>query len=179
MQILGNWRSVLWLLAAATVITIYLSVVFLTTLGTEDWRECFNAGGALRHRLAVQYYPWMKYREEFVWGLAAALPVALSLGLLRSPWLGLICWVVLLPVIKAVLGDFYLMLNEWLTGQVVTAQAGYHHCDRKGYDGADIMRYWLYVSSFIITIAAVTIAARRRRRSRPSGNGDSMTGSPA
>ena len=178
MQILGNWRSVLWLLAAATAIAIYLSVVFLTTLGADDWRDCFGASSR-PHRLAIQYYSWTMHREEFAWGLAAAIPVALCLALLRSPWLGLICWVLLLPLVKTMLGDFSLMLGEWLNGDVVTAQGGYHHCDRKGHDKADIMRYWLYVSSFIITISAVSIAARPRRKSRPGDDGDSMKESAA
>jgi hypothetical protein len=61
------------------------------------------------------------------------------------------------PLIWIVVGDFYLMLGELFNGETVTAQGGYHHCDRKGYDSADFIRIWMYVSSFIIGLVALPL----------------------
>lgn len=160
-------QSRLWLVAALFVVVIHLSVTFLTTLAAEDWRQCFDAADrSLPHRYAVREYPWAKYMAFFVWSLASAAPAVIGLALLQSRAIALLCAVLLAPLIWIVVGDFSLMLGELVRGEAVTAQGGYHHCDRKGYT-ADFIRIWMYVASVIIGLVVLAIwFARRSKQQR-------------
>jgi hypothetical protein len=56
--------------------------------------------------------------------------------------------------------------GELFSGATVTAQGGWHHCDRKGYDVAEISRFWIYISSSIIGLATLTLWLVRCSRQR-------------
>ena len=152
-------QSRLWLFASLFVVVIHLSVTFLTTLAAEDWRRCFDAAGvqSLPHRYPVGEYPWAKYMTYFFWGLASAAPAAIGLAQLRSRAIAVLCAILLAPLIWTVVGDYFLMLGELFSGETITAQGGYHHCDRKGYVSADVIRIWMYVSSSIIGLAVLVL----------------------
>lgn len=161
-------HSRLWLVAALAVVAIHLSVTFLTTLAAEDWRQCFDASGVTSrpYRYPVRDYPWTKYMTYFIWSIASAAPAMIGLALLRSQAIAILCAALLAPLIWSVLGDYSLMLGELFSGATVTAQGGWHHCDRKGYDVAEISRFWIYISSSIIGLATLTLWLVRCSRQR-------------
>lgn len=158
-------QSRLWIMSALLVVAIYASVTFLTTLATEDWRQCFEAGGSLAHRYPVREYPWAKHFGYFLWSLASATPAVIGLAVLRSRTVALLCAILLAPSIWTVLRDFSLMIGELVSGATVTAQDGYHHCDRKGYVSADLIRIWLYFAGAIVGVAAIAVWIDRKMRS--------------
>ena len=114
-------------------------------------------------RSPVHDYPWRTYQGLFAWSVASAVPGVAALVLLRSPYLAIVCFGMLAPLIKDTALDFYQMAGEHLRGEVVTAQGGYHDCDRKGHNG-DLGRFWLYLTCLVVALSTAGQLWIQRRR---------------
>jgi hypothetical protein len=158
-----NWP---WRFVATVVLVTYFAVTFLGTLAVEDWRQCMAAAGSyLRaHNFPVRDYEWRKHWAEFAWALIIASPGVGGIVGFRS-WGYATAWLVLLgPVIFIVGSDGYLMLGELKRGEVVTAQNGYHHCDRKFVE--DWSSLWLNIVSIVMSFVFVGMLVCRRAHQR-------------
>lgn len=164
-----------WIAGALLVLFTHLSTTFLTTLAQADWRECFDtyAVGVPRpHKYAVARH-WALidgYAEYYRWSIVFAVPAILGLVWLGSRLVALICAIMLIPLLWHNIQDFVLMTGEYNRGEVVTAQHGYHDCDRKGTDFAQVMRLWLYLTAVIVAAVIPAVLLRRwwlRRAGRP------------
>jgi hypothetical protein len=156
-----NWP---WRVVSTVVLVTYLAVTFLGTLAVEDWRQCMAAAGSyLRaHNFPVRDYEWRKHWAEFAWALVIASPGVAGIVGFRSWWYAT-AWLFLLgPVIFGVGFDGYLMLGELTRGEVVTAQNGYHHCDRKFVE--DWSSLWLHLVSIVMSLVFVGMLVYRRAR---------------
>jgi hypothetical protein len=164
MQTSEHTRRWPWFIAAGLVLATYLAETFLSTLGSEDWRQCFQAmGNYLRpHRFPVRDYPWASRWREFAWAATLAAPALVGLIVLRSRWVAGLCVILLAPLVWLVAIDAHLMLDQYRRGAVVTAQPGYHHCDRKGRGAIDLTGLWVYITTFIIACPVASTWQRRR-----------------
>ena len=160
-----------WIAVAVVIVVSSFVTTFLTTLATEDWKQCFEAAGvrSLPHMFAVNEYPWIAHWKAHVWSVGIAAIVAIGLVLLRSTVLAVLTIILLSPVIWIGVHDLTLMAAELVRGEVVTAQYGYHHCDRKGHDGADLIAVWNYVAIGAGFVAMAGMLLKRLLIGRRSG----------
>jgi hypothetical protein len=140
----------------------YLLMAFVACLGAADWKDCFDALGRRPHHLAVTAFPWGSYRTELLLAVLAAMPGIVAIIRFRSCWAVVLSLALVSPLLVAVLGDVALMLGEWWRGEVVTAQGGWHHCDRNGTDSSGIAMIWLYLDGLVTAIGLLAVLAGQR-----------------